>query len=436
MDFGVISYFQMGRTPLTPKGIGDLTPRSTSPDRETVGRTPLTPKGIGDQHLNVVPRLCAEGRTPLTPKGIGDPNITFGSELPNPVRGERPSRRKALETGNHAGCFRNILFRGERPSRRKALETSICFFQRYCRAGNTGRTPLTPKGIGDFADFATLFLPSHMGRTPLTPKGIGDNIWSYVSKHRGFGANAPHAERHWRLEKLAPRANRIDRIGANAPHAERHWRPISVFSLSLFCFRGANAPHAERHWRLPRMVSSLLPFVYLGRTPLTPKGIGDTLTFSRLSHTRNFQGRTPLTPKGIGDEPLFPGPFGLQRRGRTPLTPKGIGDNRSTGVLCRHGSQGANAPHAERHWRHQVVYVTFHPMPLQGRTPLTPKGIGDRERVSGPSNSINPGANAPHAERHWRQSVFPLPFPPRASRGERPSRRKALETAWRLPGCL
>ncbi len=138
-----------------------------------------------------------------------------------------------------------------------------------------------------------------MGRTPLTPKGIGDFVFVIVVLVPGFGANAPHAERHW-----------------------RQYLESCLGSLSVS-----------------------------GRTPLTPKGIGDRKgVFStpvvklargeRPSRRKALEtpspnpnvfarvlGRTPLAPKGIGDALLGPHPCRLWRSGRTPLAPKGIGDS-------------------------------------------------------------------------------------------------------------
>ncbi len=64
----------MGREPLLPKGIGDMTfPKLKLKCSATWGREPLLPKGIGD-YLCPLPGLALVvlGREPLLPKGIGD----------------------------------------------------------------------------------------------------------------------------------------------------------------------------------------------------------------------------------------------------------------------------------------------------------------------------------------------------------------------------
>jgi len=119
-----ISPANPGRTPLTPKGIGDFRRVKYLVRPCEKGRTPLTPKGIGDIVLPFF--FCClvfSGRTPLTPKGIGDCTATFDYPVQNKSWGERPSRRKALETIPSRISLANSLGWGERPSRRKALET-------------------------------------------------------------------------------------------------------------------------------------------------------------------------------------------------------------------------------------------------------------------------------------------------------------------------
>jgi len=136
--------------------------------------------------------------------------------------GERPSRRKALETSSRKYPIVDIDAGANAPRAERHWRLQVSLHLQACPVV-PGRTPLAPKGIGDWFNGLIRGETIRKGRTPLAPKGIGDS--------------ATRAE----ATKITP--------GANAPRAERHWRRHA-------CIHAANV----MGW---------------GRTPLAPKGIGD-----------------------------------------------------------------------------------------------------------------------------------------------------------------
>ena len=193
-------------------------------------------------------------------------------------RGERPSRRKALETASGGRTFyveaktganaphaerhwrpgasntlsaRALSAGGERPSRRKALETRRVKYLECPCAKCGGRTPLTPKGIGDLAFlFCAYQLRRIRGERPSRRKALETMDFFFGSRISFF-------------------------LGANAPHAERHWRRGGVFTARQYLWKRGERPSRRKALETE---FHFLPFclVFLGRTPLTPKGIGDS----------------------------------------------------------------------------------------------------------------------------------------------------------------
>jgi len=114
-----------------------------------------------------------------------------------------------------------------------------------------------------------------------------------------LGANAPHAERHWRQKESGFVVFDVRR-GANAPHAERHWRLESRRGNLSVSATGANAPHAERHWRRPQYDFRSYFEDFGGERPSRRKAL-ETRVDPAANSACTAAGRTPLTPKGIGD---------------------------------------------------------------------------------------------------------------------------------------